>query len=69
MNYSRPQRLENRKDRDLFLKNTNESGITTRPIWQLMYRLPFYKNFHKDEQINAEFLEDRIVNIPSSAKL
>jgi dTDP-4-amino-4,6-dideoxygalactose transaminase len=60
--------LENRKERDLFLKNTNESGITTRPIWQLMYRLPMYKNFYKDEQINAEFLEERIVNIPSSVK-
>ena len=60
--------LENLKDRDLFLKNTNEFGITTRPIWQLMYRLPMYKNFYKDEQINAEFLEERIVNIPSSVK-
>ena len=60
--------LENRKDRDLFLSHTNTNKVMTRPIWQLMYRLPMYKNFYKDEQINAEFLEERIVNIPSSVK-
>jgi perosamine synthetase len=60
--------LENRKDRDLFLSHTNTNKVMTRPIWQLMYRLPMFKNFYKDEQINAEFLEERIVNIPSSIK-
>lgn len=58
--------LENRKERDLFLETTNEAKVMTRPIWQLMYKLPMYQNCFKDEQKNAEFLEDRIVNIPSS---
>lgn len=60
--------LENRKDRDIFLKETNESGVMTRPIWQLMYRLPMYADCLRDGQENAEFLEDRIVNVPSSVK-
>lgn len=61
--------LENKKDRDLFLKDTNGSKVMTRPIWQLMYRLPMYKECQKDNQLNAEFLEERIVNIPSSARI
>ena len=60
--------LENRKERDLFLKETNAAKVMTRPIWQLMYRLPMYENCYRDKQSNAEFLEDRIVNIPSSVK-
>jgi aminotransferase in exopolysaccharide biosynthesis len=58
--------LDNRKNRDEFLKVTNEKGIMTRPIWQLMYKLPMYEHCFRDDQKNAEFLEDRIVNIPSS---
>ena len=60
--------LENRKDRDLFLRETNNSQIMTRPIWQLMFRLPMYKDCQRDEQINAMYLENRIVNIPSSVR-
>ncbi|MDR6762496.1 aminotransferase in exopolysaccharide biosynthesis [Flavobacterium sp. 2755] len=60
--------LANKNERDLFLEETNVKGVMTRPIWQLMYRLPMYKNCQRDEQINAEFLEERIVNIPSSVR-
>jgi perosamine synthetase len=34
----------------------------------LMFRLPMYENFQKDHQKNAMFLEERIVNIPSSVR-
>lgn len=60
--------LENKAERDLFLKSTNENGVMTRPIWQLMFRLPMYSHCKKDEQKNAMFLEERIVNIPSSVR-
>ena len=60
--------LNDRQERDLFLKETNKSGVMTRPIWQLMFRLPMYSNFQKDNQQNALFLEERIVNIPSSVR-
>ena len=58
--------LDNKSDRDLFLKETNSSGVMTRPIWQLMFRLPMFENCYRDSQKNAIFLEERIVNIPSS---
>jgi len=60
--------LENKKERNLFLETTNKAGVMTRPIWQLMFRLPMYKHCQKDAQTNALFLEDRIVNIPSSVR-
>jgi aminotransferase in exopolysaccharide biosynthesis len=60
--------LENKKDRELFLKETNDNKVMTRPIWQLMFRLPMYADCQRDAQINALFLEERIVNIPSSVR-
>ena len=59
--------LENREARDAFLNATNSQGVMTRPIWQLMYKLPMYSDCQRDDQLNAEFLEEIIVNIPSSA--
>jgi perosamine synthetase len=61
--------LENLEERNAFLKETNAAGVMTRPIWQLMYRLPMYQHCYRDAQKNAEFLEERIVNIPSSVRL
>lgn len=60
--------LENKQERDLFLKTTNDAKVMTRPIWQLMFRLPIYGHCQKDSQKNALFLEERIVNIPSSVR-
>lgn len=60
--------LNDKKERDLFLQETNKSGVMTRPIWQLMFRLPMYQNCQMDRQINAKYLEERIVNIPSSVR-
>ena len=60
--------LKDKLERDSFLKETNENGVMTRPIWQLMYRLPMYEKCQRDSQKNAEFLEERIVNVPSSVK-
>ena len=60
--------LNNREERDTFLKETNDAGVMTRPIWQLMYRLPMYCHCYHDHQKNAEALESRLVNIPSSVR-
>lgn len=60
--------LNDKADRESFLKHTNENGVMTRPIWNLMYRLPMYEHYQRDSQSNAEFLEERIVNIPSSVR-
>lgn len=58
--------LENRDQRESFLQSTNDAGVMTRPIWKLLYKLPMYSSCFRDEQTNAQYLEDRIVNIPSS---
>jgi perosamine synthetase len=60
--------LENKQERESFLKMTNDNGVMTRPIWQLIFKSSLYSGFQKDSQINAMYLEDRIVNIPSSVR-
>lgn len=61
--------LNDLEERNQFLQLTNEAKVMTRPIWNLMYRLPMYQHCFKDEQKNAEFLEERIVNIPSGIRI
>lgn len=58
--------LEDEKQRDLFLDEANSKGLMARPIWTLMNKLPMFKNSHCDELVNARWLEERAVNIPSS---
>jgi perosamine synthetase len=60
--------LDNKKDRDLFLKEANDNKVMTRPIWQLIFKSSKYSSFQRDAQENAIYLEDRIVNIPSSVR-
>jgi aminotransferase in exopolysaccharide biosynthesis len=61
--------FNSRKDRDLFLKESNEQGIATRPLWTLMNKLPMYANCERDSLENCLWLEDRVVAIPSSVIL
>lgn len=58
--------LHNRKERDEFLKYMNSNGIMTRPVWELMHKLIMFKNCQNGDLSNAEYLADRVVNIPSS---
>lgn len=57
---------ENRKQKDALLTSTNNVGVTTRPIWKLMNHLPTYSQSRKGELSNATWLEERVVNLPSS---
>ena len=61
--------LKNKQQRDSFLEVANTAGVMTRPIWTLMSKLPMFINCQKGDLTNAEWLEDRIVNIPSSVIL
>jgi len=38
----------------------------TRPTWTLMNKLEIFKDCQKGDLSNAEWLEEKIVNIPSS---
>ena len=58
--------LDSREDRDEFLKLTNDNNVMTRPIWALMSKLPMFKDCQTDGLQNSLWLEDRVVNIPSS---
>ena len=59
------------KDRDAqqhFLQETNDNGVMTRPIWELMNRLPMFERCQHDSLENTIWLADRVVNIPSSIR-
>lgn len=52
-----------------FLQYTNDNGVMTRPVWELMNRLPMFEHCENDGLKNTIWLADRIVNIPSSVRL
>jgi len=58
--------LKNKQQRDEFLNDTNSNGVMTRPIWTLMNKLPMFEHAQCGDLTNSEWLEDRVVNIPSS---
>ena len=58
--------LDSREDRDEFLQLTNDNNVMTRPIWTLMSKLLMFKDCQTDGLENSLWLEDRVVNIPSS---
>lgn len=55
--------------RDELLEATNAAGIMTRPAWTLMHHLPMHSHCPRMPLETAESLEQRLVNLPSSAKL
>ena len=61
--------LKDKDERDHFLNETNSNGVMTRPVWQLMHRLPMYREAQSGNLENAVWLEERLVNIPSSVRL
>lgn len=58
--------MPNKEDQLKFLEYTNDNGVMTRPIWELMNRLVMFKDAQNDGLENSRWLADRIVNIPSS---
>jgi aminotransferase in exopolysaccharide biosynthesis len=61
--------MKDQKQRDGLLKKTNESGIMTRPVWQLIPDLQMYKNCQQGDLENARWISRRLVNLPSSARI
>ncbi len=56
-----------RDQRDELLEYSNKNGVMTRPIWELMNRLPMFQDCQTDGLENSIWFADRVVNIPSSA--
>lgn len=55
--------------RDDILAYTNDMGIMTRPVWQLMHKLEMYENNPRMDLSQSERLEKKVLNIPSSVFL
>lgn len=60
--------MENQAERDAFLKATNKAGVMTRPVWCPMHRLPMFSDAERGPLENTEWLAERLVNLPSSAR-
>jgi aminotransferase in exopolysaccharide biosynthesis len=58
--------FDNIEERNTFLEETNNNNVMTRPMWRLLNKLPMYNICLCADLGNAEWLEQRIVNIPSS---
>ena len=61
--------LEDRQARENFLKDLNDAGVMSRPVWRLMNELPMFSDCQSADLTNSKWLEERVVNIPSSARL
>lgn len=57
---------EGRDERDALLAYAAEEKLMMRPVWQLMTTLPAFRDAQAMAIPNAQWLQDRIVNIPSS---
>jgi perosamine synthetase len=62
--------LKDEDERNKFLTYTNDNNVMTRPCWRLMTKLEMFRNSPANNDLNnAEWIEERLVNIPSSAIL
>lgn len=57
------------RERNKLIERLNGEGIMTRPVWTLLHKLPMYEACPRMPLCDAESLEGRIINIPSSPKL
>jgi perosamine synthetase len=61
--------LKDKQERDQFLSYATAKGIQARPVWTLMTHLPMYRHCQSASLETAQWLEDRLVNIPSSVRI
>jgi perosamine synthetase len=61
--------LKDRQERDRFLAYATAKGIQTRPVWTLMPNLPMYRHCQCISLETGQWLEDRLVNVPSSVRI
>ena len=61
--------LNSQGERDALLAYTNDNGVQTRPVWRPLHLLQAYCRFQRSPTPVAEFLGERLINIPSSYRL
>lgn len=55
-------------ERNEFLEYSNANLVMTRPGWELMHSLPMFQKSQVTDVSNAQFIYERLVNIPSSVR-
>lgn len=55
--------------RDELLAMSHEEKMLVRPVWNLMYTLPMYKDCPKMDCSVSESISNRLINLPSSVNL
>ena len=61
--------LKDKNERDEFLEFSNNNGVMARPIWTLMNKLPMFEHCLHDGLETSQWIEERLVNIPSSVRI
>jgi dTDP-4-amino-4,6-dideoxygalactose transaminase len=59
---------QNEGEKESLLKETHKGEVMTRPIWRLMPDLVMYRHCQTGPIDNARWLQERAVNLPSSAR-
>tara|TARA_Y100000590_G_scaffold49839_1_gene52602 strand:- start:1238 stop:2425 length:1188 start_codon:yes stop_codon:yes gene_type:complete len=59
----------NKSKRDNIIKFCNKFKYKVRPTWKLMHKIEYLSKFEKMNLSNAENLEKKIINIPSSPQI
>lgn len=60
--------LNDKQAQQEFLEYTNNHGVMTRPIWELMCNLEMFKECQTDGLENSRWFAERVVNVPSSVR-
>ena len=61
--------ISDKAEQQTLLEYANSQGVMTRPVWTLLNQLPMFEHCFAMPQTNAQWLANRLVNIPSSVKL
>ena len=61
--------MKDKESQQEFLQYSNDNGVMTRPIWELMSRLPMFNDCENDGLANTEWFANRVINIPSSIRI
>jgi perosamine synthetase len=61
--------MQDKQQRDKFLKETNNRNVMTRPAWSPMHKLKINQDCNYADMCNTEWFFDRVMNVPSSVKL
>lgn len=60
---------KSRAERDAILEQTNQRGVMTRPMWTPLHTLDLYQYCYRMDLSDTEWIEERLVNLPSGVVL